>query len=160
MRTLEKDERGEFFLVMDVAEGESLRTWMRRKWKSGGVPFGEAVGVLRQVVAAWATRIRRKSCTGRAAAGDGEAEGRAGWELRGVCGGAGRRKRAEERLQQNTYAVGGGVGVGVGVVGNETGDSSGGFAHQEMVVVETAGDRLRPQGAGSRTLGSCTAGYR
>ena len=52
VRTLEKDGRGEYFLVMDVAEGESLRKWMRRKWKAGGVPFGEALGVLGQVASA------------------------------------------------------------------------------------------------------------
>jgi formylglycine-generating enzyme required for sulfatase activity len=52
VRTLEKDGRGECFLVMDIAEGESLRKWLREKWKAGGVSLGEAVGVLRQVAAA------------------------------------------------------------------------------------------------------------
>ena len=31
VRQLEKDGRGEYFLVMELAEGESLRRWMRRK---------------------------------------------------------------------------------------------------------------------------------
>ena len=52
VRTLEKDARGEYFLVMDIAEGEILRKWIRRKWKAGGVPLREALGVLRQVAAA------------------------------------------------------------------------------------------------------------
>ncbi len=52
VRTLEKDERGEFYLVMDLAEGESLRKWERGKWKAGGVSLAEAVGVLRQVASA------------------------------------------------------------------------------------------------------------
>ena len=52
VRTLEKDGRGEYFLVMDVAEGASLRKWLREKGKSGGVSLEEAVRVLRQVAAA------------------------------------------------------------------------------------------------------------
>ena len=52
VRTLEQDERGEYFLVMDVAEGVSLRKWLREKRKAGGVSLEEAVGVLRQVAAA------------------------------------------------------------------------------------------------------------
>ena len=52
VRHLERDARGEFFLVMDIAEGESLRKWMRAKWKSGGVGLAEAVAILRQVASA------------------------------------------------------------------------------------------------------------
>jgi formylglycine-generating enzyme required for sulfatase activity len=57
VRTLEKDGRGEYFLVMDVAEGVSLRKWLRekcRETKDGrrGIPLEEAVEVLRQVAAA------------------------------------------------------------------------------------------------------------
>lgn len=52
VRTLEQDARGEYFLVMDVAEGESLRKWLRRKWKSGGVPRVEVLSILRQLAAA------------------------------------------------------------------------------------------------------------
>ena len=61
VRTLEKDGRGEYFLVMDVAEGESLRRWMRRKLRSGksgvrreggGVPLSEVLPILRQVAGA------------------------------------------------------------------------------------------------------------
>lgn len=52
VRTLERDGRGEYYLVMDVAEGENLRAWLRRKWKAGGVSPEEAVGVLRQVASA------------------------------------------------------------------------------------------------------------
>lgn len=52
VRTLEKDERGEYFLVMDIAEGESLRRWIRHKWKAGGVSFAEAIPILRQIAAA------------------------------------------------------------------------------------------------------------
>jgi formylglycine-generating enzyme required for sulfatase activity len=51
-RTLEQDGQGAYFLVMEVAEGESLRTWMRRKQKEGGVSLEAAAGVLRQVAAA------------------------------------------------------------------------------------------------------------
>ena len=60
VRTLEKDERGEFYLVMDLAEGESLRKWERGKWKAGGVSLAEAVGVLRQVASALDYAHRRK----------------------------------------------------------------------------------------------------
>ena len=52
VRTLEKDARGEYFLIMDVAEGESLRKWIRAKWRSGGLQPEEAVAVLRQVASA------------------------------------------------------------------------------------------------------------
>ena len=52
VRQLERDARGEYFLVMEVAEGESLRKWERGKWKAGGVGLSEAVAVLRQVAAA------------------------------------------------------------------------------------------------------------
>ncbi len=52
VRTLEKDERGEFYLVMDLVEGESLRKWERDKRKAGGVSLKEAVAVLRQVASA------------------------------------------------------------------------------------------------------------
>jgi formylglycine-generating enzyme required for sulfatase activity len=52
VRTLERDERGEYFLVMEVAEGEPLRRWMRRKGGAGGIPAEEAVPVLRQVASA------------------------------------------------------------------------------------------------------------
>lgn len=52
VRQLEKDANGEYYLVMDVAEGENLRVWLRRKWKAGGVSLAEAVGVLRQVASA------------------------------------------------------------------------------------------------------------
>jgi len=52
VRTLEKDRKGEYFLVMDVAEGESLRKWMRMRWKEGGIPLEKAVRVLRQVASA------------------------------------------------------------------------------------------------------------
>jgi hypothetical protein len=52
VRTLERDGKGEYFLVMEVAEGMSLRKWMREKRKAGGVSPEEAVGVLRQVAAA------------------------------------------------------------------------------------------------------------
>ena len=36
VRTLEKDARGEYFLVMEIAEGESLRKWIRRNGKRAG----------------------------------------------------------------------------------------------------------------------------
>ena len=52
VRQLERDGRGEYYLVMEMAEGESLRKWLRRKWKAGGVPLAEAVKVLRQVASA------------------------------------------------------------------------------------------------------------
>ena len=52
VRTLEKDAGGEYFLVMDVAEGEPLRKWIRAKWKAGGLQLAEAVAVLRQVASA------------------------------------------------------------------------------------------------------------
>ena len=54
VRTLEKDARGEYFLVMEVAEGESLRRWMRREGEANGrrIPLAKALGVLRQVAAA------------------------------------------------------------------------------------------------------------
>ncbi|MBP5787923.1 MAG: protein kinase, partial [Kiritimatiellae bacterium] len=34
VRTLERDGKGEYFLVMEIAEGVSLRRWMRRKLRS------------------------------------------------------------------------------------------------------------------------------
>ena len=52
VRVLEKDERGEYHLVMELAEGESLRRWSRQKRKGAGVPLEEAIPVLRQVAAA------------------------------------------------------------------------------------------------------------
>lgn len=52
VRTLERDARGEYYLVMDVAEGESLREWAKRKWKNGGLSLGEVVPILRQVASA------------------------------------------------------------------------------------------------------------
>jgi formylglycine-generating enzyme required for sulfatase activity len=61
VRTLEKDGRGEYFLVMEVAEGEPLRRWMRRKLRSGesggrsergGLPLAEVLPILRQVASA------------------------------------------------------------------------------------------------------------
>ena len=52
VRMLERDGKGEYFLVMEMAGGESLRKWMRRKWKAGGVSLAEAIPVLRQVAAA------------------------------------------------------------------------------------------------------------
>ena len=52
VKTLERDGKGEYFLVMDVAEGVSLRKWLRDKRKAGGVSPNEVVGVLRQVAAA------------------------------------------------------------------------------------------------------------
>lgn len=57
VKTLERDERGEYYLVMDVAEGVSLRRWLREKGRETGdgnhrVSLEEAVGVLRQVAAA------------------------------------------------------------------------------------------------------------
>ncbi len=67
VRTLEKDERGEYFLVMDVAEGEPLRRWMRRKarergqgTRNRGMPLEEAIPILRQVASAldYAHRMR------------------------------------------------------------------------------------------------------
>ena len=67
VRTLEKDERGEYFLVMDVAEGEPLRRWMRRKARergqgtgNRGMPLEEAIPILRQVASAldYAHRMR------------------------------------------------------------------------------------------------------
>ena len=60
VRTLEKDGQGEYFLVMDMAEGKSLREWMLRRSAEGGIPLEEAVPVLRQVAAAldYAHRMR------------------------------------------------------------------------------------------------------
>lgn len=57
VKTLERDVRGEYFLVMDVAEGENLRYWMRRRGlETGGRRHGakldEALPILRQVAAA------------------------------------------------------------------------------------------------------------
>ena len=52
VRVLEKDEMGEYHLVMELAEGESLRRWSRQKRKGAGVPLEEAIPVLRQVAAA------------------------------------------------------------------------------------------------------------
>jgi len=54
VRTLEKDSRGEYFLVMEVAEGESLRRWMRREGAANGgrIPLLKTLGVLRQVASA------------------------------------------------------------------------------------------------------------
>ncbi|MBQ7251782.1 MAG: SUMF1/EgtB/PvdO family nonheme iron enzyme, partial [Kiritimatiellae bacterium] len=52
MRTLETDEAGEYFLVMDIAEGERLREWIHRKWQTGGVSPAEAAAILRQVASA------------------------------------------------------------------------------------------------------------
>ncbi|MBP5786463.1 MAG: protein kinase, partial [Kiritimatiellae bacterium] len=61
VKTLERDGKGEYFLVMDVAEGESLRRWMRRKLRGGasgersaggGLPLAEVLPILRQVAAA------------------------------------------------------------------------------------------------------------
>ena len=52
VRTLEQDGRGECFLVMEKAEGESLRRWMKRKWREGGLSAAEAVPVLRQMASA------------------------------------------------------------------------------------------------------------
>ena len=52
VRQLERDEHGEYYLVMEEAVGENLRRWLRAKWKSGGVTLAEATAVLRQVAAA------------------------------------------------------------------------------------------------------------
>lgn len=52
VRVLEKDGRGEYHLVMELAEGESLRRWSRQKRKGAGVPLEDAVPVLRQVASA------------------------------------------------------------------------------------------------------------
>lgn len=64
VRQLEKDANGEYYLVMDVAEGENLRVWLRRKWKAGGVSLAEAVGVLRQVASALDYAHGRRWSTG------------------------------------------------------------------------------------------------
>ncbi len=61
VKQLEQDGHGEYFLVMELAEGEPLRRWMRRKLRSevpgarsggGGLPLEEVVPVLRQVASA------------------------------------------------------------------------------------------------------------
>jgi formylglycine-generating enzyme required for sulfatase activity len=52
VRTLEKDGRGEYFLVMELAAGESLRRWMKRKRREGGLSAADAVPVLRQLASA------------------------------------------------------------------------------------------------------------
>ena len=61
VKTLERDGNGEYFLVMEVAEGEPLRRWMRRRGRGqgsggrgqgGGLPLAEVLPVLRQVAAA------------------------------------------------------------------------------------------------------------
>jgi formylglycine-generating enzyme required for sulfatase activity len=52
LRTLEMDREGECFLVMDIAEGERLREWIARKWKTGGTEPEEVAGILRQVASA------------------------------------------------------------------------------------------------------------
>ena len=59
VRTLERDARGKYYLVMDVAKGVSLRRWLRRKagergpgTGDRGIPLEEAIPVLRQVASA------------------------------------------------------------------------------------------------------------
>ena len=52
VRMLERDGRGEYYLVMEEAEGENLRRWIREKRKTGGISLAEAVAVLRQVASA------------------------------------------------------------------------------------------------------------
>ena len=52
VRTLEQEPDGECFLVMDVAEGESLRSWLRRRKRSGGVSLAETIALLRQIASA------------------------------------------------------------------------------------------------------------
>ena len=52
VRVLEKDGRGEYHLVMELAEGDSLRRWSRQKRKGAGVSLEEAIPVLLQVATA------------------------------------------------------------------------------------------------------------
>ena len=49
IKALEKDERGDSYLVMDLAEGVSLREWLGEKHRGGKVGLTEAVAVLRSI---------------------------------------------------------------------------------------------------------------
>lgn len=52
VKALEKDEQGEYYLVLDVAEGKSLRDVLRENRRGGKMGLSEALAVLRQVAAA------------------------------------------------------------------------------------------------------------
>ena len=49
IRTLEKDENGDFYLVMDLARGMNLGKWMR---KNNEADFAEKIKILRQIASA------------------------------------------------------------------------------------------------------------
>ncbi len=51
-RTLEEDDEGDYFVVMEYVRGEVLRRWMKRKRREGGLRCDEVLPVLRQVAEA------------------------------------------------------------------------------------------------------------
>ncbi|MBR6057630.1 MAG: protein kinase [Victivallales bacterium] len=52
-KTLERDaDTGDYYLVMDYVEGDSLRSWMRKKRREGKLTLETALPVLRQVAEA------------------------------------------------------------------------------------------------------------
>ncbi|MCR4573313.1 MAG: SUMF1/EgtB/PvdO family nonheme iron enzyme, partial [Lentisphaeria bacterium] len=51
-KTLEKDDDGDYFVVMEYVQGEMLRRWMKRKRREGGLRCDEVFPVLRQVAEA------------------------------------------------------------------------------------------------------------
>ncbi len=60
VRHLERDDKGEYYLVMELVDGEPLRRWMKREGEAdnrapgagAGTGLGKAIPVLRQVAAA------------------------------------------------------------------------------------------------------------
>jgi serine/threonine-protein kinase len=52
VRTLEQSPENEVFLVMDIAEGKSLRGWLKERWRGDGVALEDALPILRQVASA------------------------------------------------------------------------------------------------------------
>lgn len=53
VRNLERDPAtGDFFLVMEYAKGEDLRTWLRRRRQEGSLTFDAVLSVVKQAAAA------------------------------------------------------------------------------------------------------------
>ena len=49
---LDRDEYGTYFLIMELASGENLSQWIKRKWKNGRPDIEEILEIVRQVAAA------------------------------------------------------------------------------------------------------------
>ena len=51
-KTLEKDDDGDYYVVMEYVQGEELRRWMRRKRREGELTLETVLPILRQVAEA------------------------------------------------------------------------------------------------------------